>query len=157
MDDSTANEAKVEVDIGDVENQQSQDDVGDQQGSSSKEKPVALTNVGIFAGDDGDDTASVFSFDSYEKHPRIPMRVQNMMQEGNAGDNTDDPNISTAVPFPSVMGASMNYENAVNVCPCSCLFFTLKETIFLIMSALGCGVFLAGLILLCMYLAGSFP
>ena len=33
--------------------------------------------------------------------------------------------------------------------------FTLKETICLIMSALGCGVFVTGLVLLCMYLEGS--
>ena len=40
---------------------------------------VATKNVGIFAGDE-DDTASVFSFDSYEKTPRIPLRIQNKIR-----------------------------------------------------------------------------
>ena len=116
--------------------------------------PVTNSNVGIFANNDEDDTASVFSFDSYEKQPRIPLRLQNMLnkkqqnngnEEGQGGD----------VPFPSVMGASLEYDPVVNVCPCRCLFFTLKETLCLIMSALGCAVFLAGLVVLCMYLEGS--
>lgn len=116
--------------------------------------PVTNSNVGIFANNDEDDTASVFSFDSYEKQPRIPLRLQNMLnkkqqnngnEEGQGGD----------VPFPSVMGASLEYDPVVNVCPCRCLFFTLKETLCLTMSALGCAVFLAGLVVLCMYLEGS--
>jgi len=112
--------------------------------------PKVMANVGIFAGDE-DDTASVFSFDSLEKS-NIPLRVQNLLRQQH--ESTDDPN-SSSVPFPSMVGASMEYETAVNVCPCRCLFFTLKETICLIMSALGCAVFLAGLVVLCIYLEGS--
>mmetsp|Transcript_16295 Transcript_16295/g.28818 ORF Transcript_16295/g.28818 Transcript_16295/m.28818 type:complete len:198 (+) Transcript_16295:25-618(+) len=145
--------ASAEVEEGDVENQQG-DDL-----SSSVEKPLPNTstataaNIGIFSGDE-DDTASVFSFDSYEKQPRISLRVQNMIRRQKNSEGGDDPN-SSAVPFPSVVGASMEYEHVVNVCPCRCLFFTLKETICLIMSALGCAVYLAGLIVLIMYLEGS--
>mmetsp|Transcript_8455 Transcript_8455/g.18952 ORF Transcript_8455/g.18952 Transcript_8455/m.18952 type:complete len:208 (+) Transcript_8455:65-688(+) len=154
--------AATELELGDIENQHpDQEEDGDDllpPSTSSVEKPppesttvVTTANVGIFAGDE-DDTASVFSFDSYEKQPRIPLRVQNMLRKQHEG--RDDPN-SSEVPFPSIVGASMEYENVVNVCPCRCLFFTLKETICLIMSALGCAVFLAGLIVLCMYLEGS--
>ena len=117
--------------------------------------PVTNSNVGIFANNDEDDTASVFSFDSYEKQPRIPLRLQNMLnkkQQNNGNDNNAE---GGDVPFPSVMGASLEYDPVVNVCPCRCLFFTLKETLCLIMSALGCAVFLAGLVVLCMYLEGS--
>ena len=43
-----------------------------------------------------------------------------------------------------------------NICPCRCLFFTLMETTCLVMSALGCAVFLAGLVALCLFLEGSY-
>ena len=43
-----------------------------------------------------------------------------------------------------------------NICPCRCLFFTLMETMCLVMSALGCAVFLAGLVALCLFLEGSY-
>ena len=129
---------------------------------SEAQSTIAVSNIGIFATNEGeDDTASVFSFDSYEKQPRIPLRVQNILQrdrQQQQSSTNDLINNSTAVPFPSVIGASLGYDNSlpvVNVCPCRCLFFTLKETICLIMSALGCAVFLAGLVLLCMYLEGS--
>jgi len=113
-------------------------------------------NIGILSEED--DTASVFSFDSYEKRPTIPLRVQNMIQRSlnNNDGSTNIPGNSNTVPFPSVIGSTTyNDGDVVNVCPCRCLFFTLKETICLIMSALGCAVFLAGLVLLCMYLEGS--
>ena len=113
-------------------------------------------NIGILSEED--DTASVFSFDSYEKRPSIPLRVQNMIQRSlnNNDGSTNIPGDSNTVPFPSVIGSTTyNDGDVVNVCPCRCLFFTLKETICLIMSALGCAVFLAGLVLLCMYLEGS--
>lgn len=43
-----------------------------------------------------------------------------------------------------------------NMFPCRCLFFTLMETTCLVMSALGCAVFLAGLVALCLFLDGSY-
>jgi len=158
----------------DIENQQQQqqpvqsqdDDVGD----NTVEKPLHIAasantapGVGIFASvnDGDDDEASVFSFDSIEKQPRIPLRVQNLLlqqQQARTGAGNGDPNADSAaaVPFPSVVGASVEYApNVVNVCPCRCLFFTLKETICLILSALGCSVYCAGLVLLIMYLEGS--
>jgi len=116
------------------------------------------SNIGILSSEE-DDTASVFSFDSYEQRPSIPLRVQNMIQRSMNNNNDGSTNIpgnSSTVPFPSVIGSTTyNDGDVVNVCPCRCLFFTLKETICLIMSALGCAVFLAGLVLLCMYLEGS--
>lgn len=131
----------------------------------TKQSTLAVTNsnVGIFAtnNDDEDDTASVFSFDSYEKQPRIPLRLQHMLnkqqqkQQNNGNNDNNGEGGDNDVPFPSVMGASLEYDPVVNVCPCRCLFFTLKETLCLIMSALGCAVFLAGLVLLCMYLEGT--
>ena len=117
--------------------------------------PVTNSNVGIFANNDEDDTASVFSFDSYEKQPRIPLRLQNMLHKQKQNNGNDNNAEGGDVPFPSVMGASLEYDPVVNVCPCRCLFFTLKETLCLTMSALGCAVFLAGLVVLCMYLEGS--
>ena len=127
--------------------------------SANNDKPTTsakTSNIGILSEED--DTASVFSFDSYEKRPSIPLRVQNMIQRSlNNGGSTNIPGgNSSTVPFPSVIGSTTyNDGDVVNVCPCRCLFFTLKETICLIMSALGCAVFLAGLVLLCMYLEGS--
>ena len=59
------------------------------------------------------------------------------------------------VPFPSVNEHTEEYNELVNVCPCRCLFFTLKETICMVMSALGCAVFVTGLVFLCMFLEGS--
>ena len=130
---------------------------------TDNDKPTASTktsNIGILSEED--DTASVFSFDSYEQRPSIPLRVQNIIQRSMNNNNDGSTNIppnnnnSNTVPFPSVIGSTTyNDGDVVNVCPCRCLFFTLKETICLIMSALGCAVFLAGLVLLCMYLEGS--
>ena len=59
------------------------------------------------------------------------------------------------VPFPSVNEPTEEMIELVNVCPCRCLFFTLKETICMVMSALGCAVFVTGLVFLCMFLEGS--
>ena len=176
----------------DIENQRCKqpasprnNDVDDETPAPSEEKPLpddptdATTmptidpNVGILAGDDDDetDTASVFSFDSYERRPRIPLRVQNMIrkqqqQQRQHNYSNDDTNNRSAVPFPSVANASMEggtgggqqrmaMMNGAHECPCRCLFFTLKETVCMIMSLLGCLIFLVGLILLCMYLEGS--
>ena len=124
----------------------------------SKDIPQTGTNgnrvfnskVGILAPDaDENETSSVFSFDSIERAPRIPLRFQHLMKRSKTDEKGD-----SDVPFPSVVGITQEYEST-NICPCRCLFFTLKETICLVMSALGCAVFLAGLILLCMYLEGS--
>ena len=124
--------------------------------STNNDKPTTSTKTSRILSEE-DDTASVFSFDSYEKRPSIPLRVQNMIQHSmNNNGSTNIPGNSSTVPFPSVIGSTTyNDGDVVNVCPCRCLFFTLKETICLIMSALGCAVFLAGLVLLCMYLEGS--
>lgn len=116
---------------------------------------VSDPSVGILADDDDDgSTDSVFSFDSFEMKRRVPLKFQSFANPNNA---------SSDVPFPSVRATNdyMASEALVmteNICPCQCLFFTVKETICLVMSALGCAVFLAGLIVLCLYLEGSlFP
>lgn len=65
-------------------------------------------------------------------------------------------------PFASVVvkggGGIQNFDNdditTNNVCPCQCIYFTMRETICLIISAMGCSVFLAGIISLCFYLSG---
>ena len=155
--------AVASVDVEDVENRppQAEGAGGSNNGAAaSADKPAAsaTSNVGIFAEEE-DDTASVFSFDSYVNQPRIPLQVQSAMNEQRAKLMASGGDVEAgeggAVPFPSVVGRSMEVERAVNVCPCRCLFFTLKETICLVMSALGCAVFLAGLVVLCMYLEGS--
>ncbi len=118
-----------------------------------------------------EDTASLFSFDSYEKQPRIPLRLQNLLRRKNDNSATNDPGNSNTVPFPSVINRDSAHGQGgtaasgsgglifmlgqdVDV-PCRCLFFTVKETICMVLSALGCAVFLCGLILLIMYLEGS--
>eukprot|EP00984_Skeletonema_dohrnii_P005403 scaffold1901_cov82-Skeletonema_dohrnii-CCMP3373.AAC.3 len=109
---------------------------------------------------DGSSTDSVFSFDSYEMKVtsrRIPLKFQSVIT--NPNNNTTGAS-STNVPFPSVNATTLDHSSsavttAENVCPCRCLFFTLKESICLVMSALGCAVFLAGLVVLCLYLEGS--
>mmetsp|Transcript_13771 Transcript_13771/g.28035 ORF Transcript_13771/g.28035 Transcript_13771/m.28035 type:complete len:210 (-) Transcript_13771:147-776(-) len=111
--------------------------------------------------DDGSSTDSVFSFDSYEMKVtsrRIPLKFQSVIN--NPNNNTTGGASSTAVPFPSVNATTLDHSSsavttAENVCPCRCLFFTLKESICLVMSALGCAVFLAGLVVLCLYLEGT--
>mmetsp|Transcript_31325 Transcript_31325/g.47000 ORF Transcript_31325/g.47000 Transcript_31325/m.47000 type:complete len:209 (+) Transcript_31325:50-676(+) len=110
--------------------------------------------------DDGSSTDSVFSFDSYEMKVtsrRIPLKFQSVIN--NPNNNTTGAS-STAVPFPSVNATTLDHSSsavatAENVCPCRCLFFTVKESICLVMSALGCAVFLAGLVVLCLYLEGT--
>ncbi|KAL9190064.1 hypothetical protein ACHAXT_007275 [Thalassiosira profunda] len=156
--------AAASVDVDDVENQPQQaggaGGADSNNGAAAADKPAAsaTSNVGIFAEEE-DDTASVFSFDSYVNQPRIPLQAQSAMNEQRAKLMASGGDVEAgeggAVPFPSVVGRSMEVERAVNVCPCRCLFFTLKETICLVMSALGCAVFLAGLVVLCMYLEGS--
>jgi hypothetical protein len=59
------------------------------------------------------------------------------------------------VPFPSVKESTEQMDELVKVCPRRCLFFTLKETVSMVMSALGCAVFVAGLVFLIMFLEGS--
>lgn len=99
---------------------------------------------------------SVFSFDSYEMKG-LYNKFHSITTTGAATIGTSNNNI----PFPSVTAAaaSNNTTNLSiplrNICPCQCLFFTVKETICLVMSALGCAVFLAGLVVLCLYLEGS--
>lgn len=125
--------------------------------ASTKKKSNTENNDGNDDGDgdDGSSTDSVFSFDSYElKRRNIPLKFQSVTNTNNTSPT------SYAVPFPSVNtatldGAITNDIVDTNVCPCRCLFFTLKESICLVLSALGCAVFLAGLIVLCMYLEGS--
>ena len=102
---------------------------------------LTASNVGMFA-ENADDAASVFSFDSHEQRPRTPM----------VGGTVN----GSTTPFPSVVaGNATEYEHVINVCPCRCLFFTLKETICLVFSALGCAVYLAGLVALVLFLEGS--
>ena len=126
---------------------------------SNRNKP---NNNGEENDDDGSSTDSVFSFDSYEMKVtsrRIPLKFQSVINNPNT-TNTTGASSSTAVPFPSVNATTLDPSSsavatAENVCPCRCLFFTLKESICLVMSALGCAVFLAGLVVLCLYLEGS--
>jgi hypothetical protein len=132
----------------------SPDDIENQQ----RPKFLATSDfsVGILAphDDDASSTDSVFSFDSFEMKRRTPLKFQSMT-------NNNAMASSSNVPFPSVR-ATNDYSSSdaalamtENICPCQCLFFTVKESICLVMSALGCAVFLAGLIVLCMYLEGS--
>mmetsp|Transcript_10446 Transcript_10446/g.17746 ORF Transcript_10446/g.17746 Transcript_10446/m.17746 type:complete len:208 (+) Transcript_10446:34-657(+) len=109
--------------------------------------------------DDGSSTDSVFSFDSYEMKVtsrRIPLKFQSVINN----PNNTTAGASSSVPFPSVNATTLDPSSsavttAENVCPCRCLFFTVKESICLVMSALGCAVFLAGLVVLCLYLEGT--
>jgi hypothetical protein len=134
--------------------------------------------VGIFVsggggeegGDEDDSTKSVFSFDSCDREGGgvMPVRVRGVARRfrekrlsRNGRHNPDDVEAGVAVggepPFASVVGPSVEYDaDAANACPCRCLYFTLKETVCLVLSALGCGLFLAGIIALCMYLAGGY-
>ena len=131
-------------------------------------------SVGILASrrkgnvDDGEEddgsTDSVFSFDSYETKRRIPLQFQSTTTITN-NNNPNNNTIRSSIPFPSVNtqtpldyisgDAAATIAMTENVCPCRCLFFTVKESICLVLSALGCAVFLAGLIVLCLYLEGS--
>ena len=143
---------------------------------------LAVTDktVGIFVsggggeveGDEDDSTKSVFSFDSCDREEGgvMPVRVRGVARRfrekrlsRNGRHNPDDVEAGAAAggggepPFASVVGPSVEYDaDAVNACPCRCLYFTLKETMCLVLSALGCGLFLAGIIALCMYLAGGY-
>lgn len=137
----------------DIENQQHQ-----------QQRPLPTTNhsIGILAPhkshqtttknnaqeDENSDTNSIFSFDSYEMKG---YKFHSVTTTGAATIGT------STIPFPSVTAASFENNLTIprNICPCQCLFFTVKETICLVMSALGCGVFLAGLVVLCLYLEGS--
>ncbi len=108
--------------------------------------------------DDGNSsTDSVFSFDSYELKG-IPLNFQSVIHPQTS---TTVARASTTAPFPSIVAASIEHSsnNALpishNTCPCHCLFFTVKESICLVMSALGCAVFFAGLVVLCLYLEGT--
>lgn len=75
------------------------------------------------------------------------------------------------IPFPSIDELSMHNNkwddddidfanittaNKRHLCPCRCFFFTLMEATCLVMSALGCAVFFAGLVALCLFLEGSY-
>jgi hypothetical protein len=98
----------------------------------------------------------------------MPVRVRGVARRfrekrlsRNGRHNPDDVEAGVAAggepPFASVVGPSVEYDaDAANACPCRCLYFTLKETVCLVLSALGCGLFLAGIIALCMYLAGGY-
>lgn len=149
----------------DIESQQGQLQTEPQQLSPSPKKPQSNDDPQQHPNED--DTASLFSFDSYEKQPRIPLRLQNLLKRKNNNNSaTNDPGSSNTVPFPSVINRDAPQDQGgsggrlflvgqdVDV-PCRCLFFTVKETICMVLSALGCAVFLCGLILLCMYLEGS--
>ncbi len=139
---------------------------------NQQQQPLPATNhsIGILAsrnipnkehGQDEDgnsSTDSLFSFDSYEIKG-IPPKSQSVLHNNN---NTTTSGASTTVPFPSVIATSIertpnntSLPIAHNACPCQCLFFTVKESICLVVSALGCAVFLAGLIVLCLYLEGT--
>ncbi len=53
------------------------------------------------------------------------------------------------------MGTSVRYDaGAMNAsCPCRCIYFALMETACLGLSAMGCVLFLVGIVILCTYLA----
>ena len=95
-----------------------------------------------------EETASAFTSDSYEDQ-------KTTFQDLIISSKTNFWNDDNRVPFPSVNAPPEEINEVVNVCPCRCLFFTLKETICMVMSALGCAVFIAGLVFLCMFLEGS--
>ena len=140
-----------------------QEDIENQIIANQQSRTITNPSVGILASHKGNDgnqndaerkneaddesrtsSNSVFSIESYEMKDIFTSTAA-----------------SNSVPFPSVNAASQYASDAVNnvmadnVCPCRCLFFTLKESVCLALSALGCGVFLAGLVVLCLYLEGS--
>eukprot|EP00804_Cyclotella_cryptica_P026476 CCRYP_008131-RA/>CCRYP_008131-RA protein AED:0.42 eAED:0.42 QI:0/-1/0/1/-1/1/1/0/186 len=101
-----------------------------------------------------EETASSFSVDSsHETKTKFQdmLSSKNVIDNNNIFWNTDD----DRVPFPSINVSIDEYNKVVNVCPCRCLFFTLKETLCLVMSVLGCAVFFTGLVFLCLFLEGS--
>jgi len=79
----------------------------------------------------------------------FPSIVENSKHNFNYDDTTNENN-----DFDEYDIIGVNYKG--NICPCRCIFFTLKESICLGMSALGCAVFFAGLIALCLFLEGSY-
>ena len=142
----------------------------DIENQNQPQRPLPTTNhsIGILAphkshqtnkdeeqDDDGDSsTDSLFSFDSYE--------LKGYKNKFHSVTTTGAATVgSSNIPFPSVTATSTDGTATIvpqltrNICPCQCLFFTVKETICLVMSALGCAVFLAGLVVLCLYLEGS--
>ena len=158
---ATATTPAEEAPSADIENQR------------SRQLAASNPSVGILASrrkgkDDGEEddgsTDSVFSFDSYETKRRIPLQFQSTTTITN-NNNPNNNTIRSSIPFPSVNtqtpldyisgDAAATIAMTENVCPCRCLFFTVKESICLVLSALGCAVFLAGLIVLCLYLEGS--
>ena len=134
--------------------------------------------VGIFVsgggggegGDEDNSTKSVFSFDSCDREEggMMPVRVRGVARRfrekrlsRNGRHNPDDVEAGVAAggeaQFASDVGPAVVFDaDAFNVCQCRCLYFTLMETICLVLSALGCGFFLSGIIALCMYLAGGY-
>jgi hypothetical protein len=77
----------------------------------------------------------------------FPSIIENSKHNFNDDDTTNENDFDEH-------DVGVNYKG--NICPCRCIFFTLKESICLGMSALGCAVFFAGLIALCLFLEGSY-
>ena len=167
--DAAAAAIKEESSSSFLEATQQAEETPDIENQNQPQRPLPTTDhsVGILAphkshhtnkdeeqDDDGDSsTDSLFSFDSYELKG-YKNKFQSVTTTGAATIG------SSTIPFPSVVAASTDGATIVpqltrNICPCQCLFFTVKETICLVMSALGCAVFLAGLVVLCLYLEGS--
>ena len=165
-DDDAAAAIKEESSSSFLEAAQQAEETPDVENQNQPQRPLPTTNhsIGILAphkshhtnkeqDDDGDSsTDSLFSFDSYELKG-YKNKFQSVTTTGAATVG------SSGIPFPSVVAAegttTIVPQLTRNICPCQCLFFTVKETICLVMSALGCAVFLAGLVVLCLYLEGS--
>lgn len=120
-----------------ADNNTATSDVESQQPSQSDEEPNQSVNTAIHKADEN--TVSTF---------------QDILTTDDA-NNCWILNDDEQTPFPSVNDPTEEMNELVNVCPCRCLFFTLKETICMTLSALGCAVFVAGLVFLCLFLEGS--
>jgi hypothetical protein len=116
--------------------------------------------------DDDESTKSVFSLDSFHRiDVRWTTKTTTTKSSPHHHHHHRSARVSThndAPLFTSVVvierGININDDDddttANNICPCQCIYFTMRETTCLIISAMGCGVFLAGIISLCFYLSG---
>jgi hypothetical protein len=117
--------------------------------------------------DDDESTKSVFSLDSFHRNDvrwtakttttKSSSHHHHHHRAARVSTHNDAPLFASVV----VIERGINYLNdhdddttTNNICPCRCIYFTMRETTCLIISAMGCGVFLAGIISLCFYLSG---
>ena len=116
--------------------------------------------------DDDDDISNKSSVFSLESFYRINVQCKTTTTKNSSSIHHHHHHragvlLTHDAPFASVVvkegGGIQNFNDDIttnSVCQCQCIYFTMRETICLIISAMGCGVFLAGIISLCFYLSG---